>query len=127
MVSESIVKALVSIDTLQKPEMVKSWFFRIVINTALSWLRNENRIVYYSGPEYMEKFFPVKEDSSDLTIAEFLELLEPKYRTVIILRYFEDMSLQEIADPTGENINTVKTRLYRGLKLLRIEMEETYE
>ncbi|MBQ2868136.1 MAG: RNA polymerase subunit sigma-24, partial [Firmicutes bacterium] len=42
-------------------------------------------------------------------------------------RFFEDLSLQEIAEVTGENLNTVKTRLYRGLKLLRMEMEETNE
>lgn len=126
-VSDSIVKALSSIETLQKPEMIKSWFFRIVVNTALSWLRKERRLVYFERPEEMEQILPGKEDSSDLMITEFLEKLEPKYKTVLILRFFEDMSLQEIADVTGEKINTVKTRLYRGLKLLRVEMEETYE
>ncbi|MBR7147900.1 MAG: sigma-70 family RNA polymerase sigma factor [Firmicutes bacterium] len=126
-VSDSVVKALANIDTLQKPEMIKSWFFRIVVNTALSWLRKEKRLVYFEGPEQMEQILPGKEDSSDLTITEFLDLLEPKYRTVIVLRFFEDLSLQEIAEVTGENLNTVKTRLYRGLKLLRMEMEETNE
>ena len=126
-VSDSIVKALSGIETLQKPEMIKSWFFRIVVNTALSWLRKERRLVYFEYPEEMEKILPGKEDSSDLMITEFLEKLEPKYKTVLILRFFEDMSLQEIADVTGEKINTVKTRLYRGLKLLRVEMEETNE
>ena len=126
-VSDSIVKALSNIETLQKPEAVKPWFFRILVNTALSHLRKEQRIVYFERPEEMEQILPGKEDSSDLMIAEFLEMLEPKYKTVLILRFFEDMSLKEIAEVTGESINTVKTRLYRGLKLLRIEMEDTYE
>jgi len=126
-VSDSIVKALSSIETLKKPEVIKSWFFRIIVNTALSYLRRESRLVYFEQPQDMEQILPGKEDPSDLMIAEFLEMLEPKYRTPVILRFFEDMSLQEIADVTGENINTVKTRLYRGLKLLRVEMEETYE
>ncbi len=126
-VSDSIVKALSNIETLQKLEAVKPWFFRILVNTALSYLRKEKRIVYFERPEEMEQILPGKEDSSDLMIAEFLEMLEPKYKTVLILRFFEDMSLKEIADVTGESINTVKTRLYRGLKLLRIEMEDTYE
>ena len=126
-VSDSIVKALSNIETLQKLEAVKPWFFRILVNTALSYLRKEKRIVYFERPEEMEQILPGKEDSSDLMIAEFLEMLEPKYKPVLILRFFEDMSLKEIADVTGESINTVKTRLYRGLKLLRIEMEDTYE
>lgn len=42
--------------------------------------------------------------------------LDDKSRTVIILRYFEDLKLEDIADIVGENLNTVKARLYRTLK-----------
>jgi len=38
------------------------------------------------------------------------------------LRFFEDLKLEEIAEITGENLNTVKTRLYRALKLMRIQL-----
>lgn len=46
-----------------------------------------------------------------------LEKLEPDVREIIKLRFFEEMSLKEIAAITGYNLNTVKTKLYRGLKL----------
>jgi RNA polymerase sigma-70 factor (ECF subfamily) len=49
--------------------------------------------------------------------------LPHNYRLIISLRYFEDLKLEEIADILGENLNTVKTRLYAGLKKLRIELE----
>lgn len=49
--------------------------------------------------------------------------LDDKSRTVIILRYFEDLKLEDIADIVGENLNTVKARLYRALKKLRLELE----
>ena len=49
--------------------------------------------------------------------------LDDKSRTVIILRYFEDLKLEDIADIVGENLNTVKARLYRTLKKLRLELE----
>ena len=55
---------------------------------------------------------------------EFVEKMDEKYKTVLILRFFEDMTLQEIADTLQENINTVKSRLYRALSLLKIELEE---
>lgn len=42
--------------------------------------------------------------------------LEPKLKTIVILRYFEDLKLEEIAQATGANLNTVKARLYRALK-----------
>ena len=44
-----------------------------------------------------------------------------KDRTVIELKYFEDMKLEEIAQVLDENVNTVKSRLYRGLKKLKLE------
>lgn len=53
-----------------------------------------------------------------------LNRLEPEIQTIIRLRYFEELSLKEIAQVTGRNVNTVKTKLYRGLKALKENMEE---
>lgn len=53
-----------------------------------------------------------------------LDRLEPEVQTIIRLRFFEEMSLKEIAEITGSNVNTVKTRLYHGLKQLKETMEE---
>ena len=41
----------------------------------------------------------------------------------MILRFFEELKLDEISRVTGENVNTVKARLYRALKKMKIEME----
>lgn len=60
---------------------------------------------------------------SGLEVAELLNVLEEKDRTVIILRFFEDMKLEDIAKVMEENINTVKSRLYRALKKLRVNLE----
>ena len=45
-----------------------------------------------------------------------------KYRTIIILRYFEDLKIEDVAEILDENVNTVKTRLYTALRKLSIEM-----
>ena len=42
---------------------------------------------------------------------------------MVKLRFYEDMSLKEISEVTGWNLNTVKSRLYAGLKKLRISLE----
>ena len=44
-------------------------------------------------------------------------------KTVVILRFFEDMKLDEIAEVLSANLSTVKSRLYRALKLLKLDME----
>ena len=50
--------------------------------------------------------------------------LPPKIKTIIVLRFYEDLSLKEIAEITQENLNTVKTRLYRGLAELGKTLKE---
>ncbi len=49
--------------------------------------------------------------------------LPQEVQMIIRLRFYEELSLKEIAEVTGLNLNTVKAKLYRGLKTLRVEME----
>jgi RNA polymerase sigma-70 factor (ECF subfamily) len=53
-----------------------------------------------------------------------MEKLPTVYKTIIVLRFFEDLKIADIAGILDENVNTVKTRLYKGLELLKIEMKE---
>lgn len=55
---------------------------------------------------------------------EAISQLPPHLRTIILLRFFEDMKLEEIARITRTNLSTVKSRLYKALKLLKLEMED---
>ena len=48
-------------------------------------------------------------------------------KAVIELKYFEDLKLAEIAAVLDENVNTVKSRLYRGLKKLRLELSDNWQ
>lgn len=61
----------------------------------------------------------------DIDLERCLDDLPEMFRTVIVLRYFEDLKIEEIAEILKENKNTIKTRLYRGLSMLRIQMEQT--
>ncbi len=72
------------------------------------------------GPSPLEQFRS-REDSAE--VAEVLMKLEPSYREVLVLRFHEEMSLDEIAKMTRAPLSTVKSRLYRGLAALKPEME----
>ncbi|WP_331666940.1 RNA polymerase sigma factor [Metaclostridioides mangenotii] len=63
------------------------------------------------------------EDHTNLDLKKNLDDLPEKYRIIIVLRFFEDLKIEEIAKILDENVNTVKTRLYQGLKKLRINIE----
>ena len=56
-----------------------------------------------------------------------LKKLEPNERAVIILRFFEDLKLSDIARVLEENESTVKSRLYRALKVLKVELDDFRE
>ncbi|HEX4156406.1 MAG TPA: sigma-70 family RNA polymerase sigma factor [Acidobacteriaceae bacterium] len=68
------------------------------------------------GPSPLEQF-QGKEDAAEL--AAVLRMLEPSYREVLMLRFHEEMSLEEIAAVTRAPLSTVKSRLYRGLASLK--------
>lgn len=53
-----------------------------------------------------------------------IEQLPDKYRTVVILRYFHDLSLQEIGDILDMPVTTVKTRVHRGREYLRRKLDQ---
>lgn len=66
------------------------------------------------------------EDNCDkIDLQRALDALQEKDKAVVILRYFEDRKLEEIADILEENANTVKSRLYRSIKKLRDHLEDS--
>ena len=117
-VQESIVRALSKSDSLRKPEYVKTWFYRILLNESMNHYRRGKRLV--SLEETMpETPAPVGDPAERLDLYAAIDRLDPREQAVIRLRFFEDMKLEEIARITDTNLNTVKSRLYKSLKKLR--------
>lgn len=117
-VSEAVVRAMQSSENLKKPEYMKTWFYRIVINTSLSYLKKKSRVVYLEDAK--PKNEPAApDDYRDLDLQEALDALDEKYRIVIILHYFEDFTLEQTAKTLGISCSTAKTRLYAGLEKLK--------
>ena len=123
-VSESIIKAIRSAGSLKDPERIKPWFFKIVSNTAVTHLKKKQRVIpfetMYDSDEY--------EDTYDISnLNEMIEKLPKEYMEVIVLRFFEDMKIKDMAEVLGINENTAKTRLYKALRLLKEDMVDHYE
>ena len=90
-------------------------------NTSLDLLRSRTK----EQPAEELPETATEDTYEEFDLKEALNHLEPKNRTIIILRYFEDMKLEDIALAVAENVNTVKARLYRSLKKLRIHLDGT--
>lgn len=123
-VQESIFKALQSIDGLEQIKYLKTWFYRILVNTSIDFIRKHQRMIVMDD-EILDGYLPKTEDEQiDIDLRDALDALTADEKSLIILRFFEDMKIEEVAAIVGGNINTVKTRLYRTLKKLRIEIEK---
>ena len=119
-VQESIVKALAHCGQLKDPEHMQTWVYRIVVNTALTVLRKNKRAV----PSETMPEEAVTDRYADADLYAMLDGLEEKSRTVVVLRFFEDMPLQQIAQVLDENLSTVKSKLYAALRKLKMECKE---
>ncbi len=126
-VQDSICKALSSAKTLKEQESVKSWFYKIVVNTSLDFIRKSSRYVYLNDEEIENLAASPEDPYRSMDLKNAIEHLPTKNKTVILLRYYEDLKLDEIACILNENINTVKTRLYSSLKKLKVELENPEE
>ncbi len=125
-VQESILKALNSVERLDEIAFLKTWFYRIVVNTAIDFIRKHQRVTVMDD-DILSIHLPQLEDPiTDIDLQNAINQLPPKYKGLIILRFFEDLKIDEIAEITGENVNTIKTRLYAALKKLRIEVGEEF-
>ena len=118
-VQESAYKAIRDCGQVKEQRYIGTWLYRIVVNTALDALRRRGREVALE--EWQENSW--QPSYAGLELWEILDRLDEKERTVVVLRYFHDLKLEDIAGILGENVNTVKARLYRTLKKMRMELE----
>jgi RNA polymerase sigma-70 factor (ECF subfamily) len=123
-VQESAYKAMKNSRKLKDGELADTWIYRIVVNTSIDFLRKAKK---YSDAPYendAQSETPYHEAGYETAdVMEMLSVLNPNDRTVIILRYFDNLKLEQISTILGESISTVKSRLYRATQKLRINME----
>ncbi len=126
-VSESVTKALQALHTLKEPKYLGTWFYRIVINTAISTNKQKAKVVAFdplsSEWQTLTQSMVIEESYDRVHFEDLMKSLNSDQRILLILRYFEELPIADVAEIVGENVNTVKTRLYRTLRLLRTEME----
>jgi RNA polymerase sigma-70 factor, ECF subfamily len=120
-VQASMVKALTA-RPMREPQYLSTWVYRIVVNTAIDWLRQRKRLIQVDD-DALDHLSGDQQPPDGLDVHQALAHLPTEYKTIVMLRFFEELKLQEIADVLDLNINTVKTRLYHALVLLRAEME----
>ena len=123
-VQEGAYKAMLKWESLEREAFAETWIYRIMLNEIFSMLRKRTRNEEsMADPDCLEEI-PAETPVDSLSLRDALDQLQPKEKALVELRYFEDLKLEEIAGALDENLSTVKSRLYRTLRKLRITLEE---
>ncbi|MFE3977073.1 MULTISPECIES: sigma-70 family RNA polymerase sigma factor [unclassified Peribacillus] len=124
-VHESVFKAYKSIKKLKEPSYFSTWLTRIIINTSIDFLKKKN--LYDVVPVDYEE---VQGDINHAKVEERLDLLhainqlEERFKTLILLRYYKDLSIKEIARDFNCPEGTIKAQLHRATTKLRMNLKE---
>lgn len=124
-IQEAIAKSFENISKLKHEEYIKTWFYRILINESLKVYKRDKKYIQYELQEDIQTNQGYNEDiiAENIDIYNNIQKLDNKLKTVIILRFFENLKIEEIAEITKSNVNTVKSRLYKGLSELKKNIE----
>lgn len=123
-VQSAVCKALEAHENIKNADAIRTWFYKILINECLTVLKKRGKVVLTADTVAQEEVYYEKGYEQGGDIEQELEKLAMDIQVIIKLRFFEEMSLKEISGITGFNLNTVKTKLYRGLKLLKENIQE---
>ena len=121
-VQESIYRGFKNYRKVREPQYIKTWFCRIIINVSLDFLKKEKQLVHDEGILEQMAISDQNDSDQNLDLYEAVNHLDFESKTIITLRFFEDMKIEEIANVMELNVNTVKSKLYRALKILKKEL-----
>lgn len=118
-VQNSAYKAIKNCGSLKQNEFAATWLYRIVLNEIFTFCRQkktEALDAVQNEPQAMDVY-------ENIDLKRALETLPAEDKMIVELKYFEEMKLEEIASLMQENISTIKSRLYRSIKKLRLRLD----
>jgi len=142
---ESFVKTWKSIKRFRRHSSFYTWFYRIVMNVTIDWLRKKQ--IKGAGSEFDDSIQLKEIDPASRTVPKAeplphermerneirakidnaIDQLSPEHRAVILMKEIEDMQYHEIAETLGCSIGTVMSRLFYARKKLQNLLRDVYE
>lgn len=115
---ESIIKGFKAVKKIENPKKVYAYLARIVVNNCYDLLKRNKKTTPLLDEVVITEFTD-SSSTEKLDLYSYLDKLEDEHRTVLILRFFEDMKIEDIALSLDIPEGTVKSRVYYGLKKLK--------
>ena len=126
-VQETFVKAYRALSAFRGTSSLRTWLMRIAINTCRdmqrgSWLKHLSRTVTLDQLAEPSESFPEDELAVNMEIAR----LPMKLREAVLLYYYQNMGIEEVAETLGIAVSSASERLKRAKEKLRYAMKEEY-
>lgn len=133
-VHEVVYKAFISIRKLKNTEHYNTWLIRITVNCCIDHLKKTKKYASfeekYINSDELAQIPDWGQDSTNLVsgidLFNAIDKLIIEQRTIVVLKYYQDLTLAQIADILVCPLGTVKTRLNKALSLLRNDLKEGY-
>lgn len=127
---EIFIKCYEKLNQFNQQATIKTWVYRIASNHCKDYLRSwhyrkimlSDKISDYLPSKSKQVEEEIIKNSEEDILTNAVMNFPLKYREVVFLHYYEELSLAEISKITTVNINTIKTRLKRAKELLRDKM-----
>lgn len=120
-ISEAILKAYKNKNKLKNKESFKSWMMRIVANECYNLIRKNNR---FDLRDNLDTLNLVHTDKEYCGLREIIDDLSEEFSSVLVLFYYEDMSIKDISKVLQISEGTVKSRLNRAKSKLKVLLKE---
>lgn len=137
MSQEAFVKAYSHLKSFDRSRRFKPWILRIASNATMSELRKNKKVLslnaleeegYWGEEQHQQEDDPLlrlERKLSSESVLKILDRMDPRYRQVLLLRYQNELSYDEIAKALDVPLNTVRTRIKRGISQLKTEVKES--
>lgn len=126
-VQDALTRSWQAWATLRDQDRFEPWFDRILVNVCRDKLRKRRgaRIEELNDELAVYTEDPFRAALAKNEVDKLMHVLNPDQRVVVSLRFWKDLSLQQIADLLGVPLGTVQSRLHYALRALRDEAERT--
>lgn len=119
-ISETILKSYKNIDKLKNMDSFKAWIMKILVNECYSIINKRKK---FELQQDLENFEGTYEDVHEDNLMSYINKLEDSFKAVVILFYYEDLSIKDISKIINISEGTVKSRLSRSKSKLKNMME----
>lgn len=122
---DALLRAWRSSSSLRDPAGFQAWFDRILVNVCRDRLRRRGKVRLVAieemgtAPTARDPFRSVLDRDE---VVRALSMLDDDLRIVMLLHYWADLTLEDVAERVGWPVGTVKSRLHRGLAQMRVQL-----